>query len=116
SDRDWSSDVCSSDLLDVELRIQIGSAEVANRSLRHNELARHRAEDQAVRAARRLERAAEEIVAVHLVDGERAGQLNVRFVGAQPHVLAHRELQILDLQAVEEEALELRSQPLDANQ
>ena len=101
---------------DVELRVEVGSAEVADGPLIDGEFPGHRADDQAIRAPRRLERAAEDVVAAHLVHRHRAGELDVRFVGAQPHVLAHRELQILHLQAVEEEALEFGAQSLRPNQ
>jgi len=101
---------------DIERRIEIGRAEVLHRPTPDDELARHRPDDQPVRAARCLQRAAQDVVVANLVDRDRARQLDVRFVRPQPHILAHRQLQVSDLQAVEEEALELRAEPLRADQ
>ena len=101
---------------DIERGIEIRRAEVLHCPPLDDELARHRSDDQPVRAARRLQRAAEQVVVAHLVDRDRSRQLDVRFVGPEPHILAHRQLQVPDLEAVEEEALELRAEPLRADQ
>src|SRR5438093_7799968 len=64
--------------LDIEGGVEIGGSEVLHRSPPHDKLARDRTDDQPVGAARRLERAAEQVLVARLVDSERAGQLDVR--------------------------------------
>ena len=101
---------------DVQRGVEIGRPKVLHGSLRHDELARHRSDDQAIGATRCLQGATQEIRALDLVHPHGAGQLDVRFVGAQPDVFAHRQLQIAHLQTVEEQALELGAQPLHTDQ
>ncbi len=98
--------------LDVESGVLIGGTEVPHRPVGDHELARHRPHLEAVSPPHRLQRAAHEVLVALLGEPRGAGELDVRFVRAEPHVASHFELEVLDPQAVEKHVLELGAEPL----